>query len=129
MTRKSTLLKVVSILMIIFGAIALIANLGSIFQIMALGGFELFAYVGINPGLVGFWCFLVIVGNILMLVAGIMGIASNNKALLEKMAIILIVVQLLCLIFAIPCQMFSWTNITGFLFPILYYIGAKQCIQ
>ena len=129
MTQKSTMLKVVSILMIIFGAIALFANLGSIAQINALGGFELFAYVGISPGLITFWCVLVIIGNILMLLAGIMGLASKSKALLEKMGIILIVVQLLCLIVAIPAQMFSWTNITGFLFPVLYYLGAKQCIQ
>ena len=65
----------------------------------------------------------------LELTDGILGLASKSKGLLEKIGIVLIIIQLVSLIFSIVSQSFAWTNLIGFILPILYYIGAKQCIQ
>ena len=139
MTKKSTMLKVVSILNIIFGAIASVVVVGSVATLSgaaALLGMSLSDALslgalttGMNPGLMMPSLIISIVSAILILVSGIMGLASKNVKLLTTVGLILIVITLISLILTCATSGFSVLNLLSFVLPILYFLGAKQSIQ
>ena len=129
MTKRSTMLKVVSILMIIFGAIALFTVIGAMQLVNALGGADIMVLAGISPGTYKLAMAISLIACIIEILAGILGLALKNKKTLILIGLICIIIQVVSLIFVIVAHSFSWTSLVGFVLPILYYIGAKQCIE
>ncbi|MCI5569894.1 MAG: hypothetical protein MR372_08595 [Lachnospiraceae bacterium] len=137
MTKRSTLLKVIAILMIIFGAIALFTVIGSVAMMNSmLGSFgmdlgdalALAGYVG-GAGVFWFAMILSIIACIIELLAGILGLASKSKGLIVKLGLVTIILQVISLIFAIVVKSFAPMNLISFILPILYFIGAKSCVE
>lgn len=103
MTKRSTLLKVIAILMIIFGAIALFTVIGSVAMMNSmLGSFgmdlgdalALAGYVG-GAGVFWFAMILSIIACIIELLAGILGLASKSKGLIVKLGLVTIILQVI----------------------------------
>ena len=123
MQNKSTLLKVVSILMIIFGAlagiIALIALFGS-FATMAIG----VGFLTIFPSL------LLVASAALELVTGIVGLqaanGNGNLKTAKTFAIITLVLAAISLLSSLFGGTFGWSTLTGAVLPILYFVGVRQ---
>lgn len=137
MTKRSTLLKVIAILMIIFGAIALFTLIGSVAMMNSmLGSFgmdlgdalALAGYVG-GAGVFWFAMILSIIACIIELLAGILGLASKSKGLIVKLGLVTIILQVISLIFAIVVKSFTPMSLISFILPILYFIGAKSCVE
>lgn len=124
--QGSKFLKVTGILMIIFGALALVL------AIIAIAGISLLAAMGASSGLLTVSCILALVGAVAELVADIIGVKNWNK--LEKAGTCItwgIIVIMLCVISNILTVVgggdFSVLNLaTGLVIPVLYLIGALQ---
>ena len=124
--QGSMFLKVTGILMIIFGALALVL------AIIAIAGISLLAAMGASSGLLTVSCILALVGAVAELVEGIIGVKNWNK--LEKAGTCItwgIIVIMLCVISNILTVVgggdFSVLNLaTGLVIPVLYLIGALQ---
>lgn len=124
--QGSKFLKVTGILMIIFGALALVL------AIIAIAGISLLAAMGASSGLLTVSCILMLVGAVAELVAGISGVKNWNK--LEKAGTCItwgIIVIVLCVISNILTVVgggdFSVLNlVTGLVIPVLYLIGGLQ---
>ncbi len=132
MTKRSTLLKVVSIIMIIFSAIALIIGivgaLGASMLGAALsevGGETAAAVSGALTGIVVFGIVLAVIE----LVCGILGVASKNKKLLTILGCVLIILAVVSLIMNIVAGSFSAMSLVSLILPILYFLGARQCVE
>jgi len=132
MTKRSTLLKVVSIIMIIFSAIALIIGivgaLGASMLGTALsevGGETAAAVSGALTGIVVFGIVLAVIE----LVCGILGVASKNKKLLTILGCVLIILAVVSLIMNIVAGSFSAMSLVSLILPILYFLGARQCVE
>lgn len=119
------MLKVVSILFIIFGGIAAIFMLIALFGAMAaaslLGGFAI--------GLV----LLAIFGLLLAAVDIVIGIIGLKKCADPSQAgffivtgIVLCVLQLISLIWGIASSGFDFLSFIGFVLPILYIVGGNM---
>ena len=118
------MLKVVSILMIVFGAIATVFSL--------IGLIVVIAAVAITGQVLALVAYLILVGGgIAQFVVGIIG-AVNHKDLskaqmLFTCGIVVIAVQLLANILSMVSDGFNVFNlISGLLFPILFTVGANQ---
>ena len=124
--QGSKFLKVTGILMIIFGALALVL------AIIVIAGISLLAAMGASSGLLTVSCILMLVGAVAELVAGIIGVKNWNK--LEKAGTCItwgIIVIVLCVISNILTVVgggdFSVLNlVTGLVIPVLYLIGGLQ---
>ena len=124
--QGSKFLKVTGILMIIFGALALVL------AIIAIAGISLLAAMGASSGLLTVSCILALVGAVAELVAGIIGVKNWTK--LEKAGTCItwgIIVIVLCVISNILTVVgggdFSVLNlVTGLVIPVLYLIGGLQ---
>ena len=121
--QGSKFLKVTGILMIIFGALALVL------AIIAIAGISLLAAMGASSGLLTVSCILMLVGAVAELVAGIIGVKNWNK--LEKAGTCItwgIIVIVLCVILTVVGGGdFSVLNlVTGLVIPVLYLIGGLQ---
>ena len=124
--QGSKFLKVTGILMIIFGALALVL------AIIAIAGISLLAAMGASSGLLTVSYILMLVGAVAELVAGIIGVKNWNK--LEKAGTCItwgIIVIVLCVISNILTVVgggdFSVLNlVTGLVIPVLYLIGGLQ---
>lgn len=123
------LLKTVSILFIIFGAIATILSIIGLAGSAALAsmGGEVGAAVG---GLLIIAVIFALIVSVLELVLGIVGLkkaADPTKAqFFITTGIILVALGLISLIIGIVNGGFSVTSLIGFVLPILYIIGGSQ---
>ena len=122
MTKKSTMLKVISILMIIFGALALIMSIGA----FAALGFvnDLASSLGVE-GVSMASVALPLIASIL--VAGIVGLASKSRPVLMGFGVIVLLITLISLIVNTVSSGFNAMNLVSFVLPILYVIGVVQC--
>ena len=131
--QKSTVLMVVSIIMIVFGAIALLTAVPLL--LAAVAAFALSVAFGSVFGAI-----LAVVAGILSLaislielLAGIFGIMNYQKPekadSLRKVGMILIGLQLIGLVFSLISS-FSFGTIIfgaiGLVLPVLYYMGANE---
>ncbi len=124
--QGSKFLKVTGILMIVFGAIALVV------AIIAFAGIGVLAAMGASSALLTVSVIIALVGAVLELVAGIIGVKNWNK--LEKAGTCIawgIIVIALCIISNILTVVgggeFSIVNLlTGLVIPVLYLIGGIQ---
>ena len=123
----SKFLKVTGILMIIFGAIALVV---SIIAILGLGVLEA---LGAPMGLLWASGIISLVGAVAEFVAGIIGVKNWNKP--EKANTCIgwgIVVAAMCVVSSVLTLIgypdsFNWFSlVTGLVIPVLYLIGAFQ---
>ena len=116
---RNRLLFVVSILIIIGGAINLIAGFG----LVAAG-----AGYGVSSGVFGFAVLVSFVAAIYMLIIGILGCANSAKpekgGLLVNLGYGSLAIPILNIILAVMLDSFTFSNVLGFLLPILYLIGA-----
>lgn len=117
-----TLLKVVSILFIIFGAIALIVS------IIALIGASVVAALVPLAGILIVGTIIMIIVSVLELVLGIIGLKKcgdpSQANFFIVSGIILCVLALVSLIFSIAGGGFNVTSLIGFVLPILYIVGG-----
>jgi len=131
MRRSSTLLKVVSILMIIFGGIGLLLGL------LGLVGAGMLTQLDIDADLAQLAMVasvVLLIGSAIQLVAGIVGVKNHNKPENSKVcmifACIVILLQLFGNIFDIATGGFTGTTIfnvlIGLVIPVLYLIGTLQ---
>ena len=147
--KGSTLVKVVGILMTIFGPLGIIASIYSFTTIRALlafsdglfsmfdefgGSSAIYGAAGLSPGLLYASIALSAVGSIMLLIAGIMGIKNHNNkekaGTLVILGIAIIAINVLSSVLAGIGGNFSATSIVGLLLgaviPVLYIIGATQ---
>ena len=139
MTRRSTMLRVVAILMIIFGAIELVILIGSFVTLSALlslvGGTsadvaEILAQAGYDyHGPIMAALAVGVIACVAEFVAGILGLALKSKKSVFITGCIIIIIQVISLILSFATGSFSWTNLVVFILPVLYLIGAKNCEQ
>lgn len=127
MAKGATMLKVVGILMIIFGAI------GVILSIVAFAGVALLDSVGVSTGLAYFACVISLLGSACELVTGILGVINCEKP--EKAQTLMIFAETIIVLsllgnIIVPLIAGSSVSIFGFLIglilPGLFIFG---CIQ
>lgn len=123
----SKFLKVTGILMIIFGAIALVVSL------IAIAGIGVLAALGASTGMLWASGIIALVGSVAEFVAGIIGVVNWNKP--EKANTCIgwgIVVAAMCVVSSVLTLIgypdsFNWFSlVTGLVIPVLYLIGAFQ---
>ena len=125
MTHKSVLVKVISILMIIFGgaqllvSISLMSGVSWIVNIASKYGYDISA--------LGWVVALVIIAAAIQFVAGIIGMASESRSVLMVTGFITIAYQVFLLIITIAIGQFGPSSVTAFGYPVLYTIGAIRC--
>lgn len=132
MTKKSTLLKVIAIIMIVFGAITLIvsATLATgMAYLSSLGAEAFLAAVGVSLGIYKFFIAWLIIASIVMLLVGILGLVLKKKKTLVLLGCISIIFEVIALILSIATKSFSWYHLVDLVLPILYFLGARQCID
>lgn len=122
MSKSSTLLKAVSILLIIFGAISAVTGL--------LGVLGSAAITALGAG--GLGAILIVVTiiscliGIIEIIAGVKGVKGTNMASCKKWAVVILVISAIGLILSIIGSSFSWMTIGSLVLAILYFIGANQ---
>ena len=123
MVKRSTLLKVISIILIILGAFNV---LGSIL-IFAMGDVlaESYAMLGLEaPTMLA--NVISVAGAVIILGSGIMGVASKSKKTILIVGVILCAYYLLSIVYSAVTIGFSPINLAGLIMPILYMWGWYQ---
>ncbi|MEE3333327.1 MAG: hypothetical protein VZR54_03515 [Ruminococcus sp.] len=124
----SKLLKVIGILMIIFGAIGLVVSL------IALGGMALItSALGEGAGMYWFAVILGLLGTIVEFVAGILGVVNWNKPEKAQVCVICGIVSVAFTVLSNILVLVSYAQgfnvfslVTGLVLPVLYLVGAFQ---
>lgn len=124
----SKMLKVVGILMIIFGSIALIVSL------VTMAGISVLAAAGYSSGLLWASGILSFVGSVAEFVAGILGVVNWSKpdkaGVCIAFGVIIAVLSVGSVVFSMIAypESFGFTTIfglfSGLVLPVLYLIGA-----
>lgn len=123
--KKSTLLQVVSIIMIVVSAIGLVICIPAFIAA--------FAFMGSGTGSAILLLLLSLLGVLsagVELFTGIIGVRAatgkGNFKLCKVVAIIALVLSALDIVFSLIGNSFQWTSLFGLVLPILYFIGIKQ---
>lgn len=116
------LLQVVSIIFIVFGAIAIIVS------IIAIAGSALLtAYTGGMAAMLIVVSVIALASGVLELIIGIMGLKKCKDPAKANFfiiwGIILCAISLISLIMSFFVA-FSWTSLVGFILPVLYIVGG-----
>lgn len=131
--KGKKMLKVCSILMIIFGSLALLVSVLGILGMGILGG----AVAGSN-GAAAFAGIALIIflvacaGAILELVAGIIGLKATKEPSINGikasaiLGIIILVVSVISIVYALATSTFELTDLIGLIVPVLYVVGVIQ---
>lgn len=128
MKKPNTLLKVVSILYIIFSILSgIIVILGSLGIGSLLGSAA--GDVAAGLAMTMFFAAISLVGVVLGLMAGINGIKAQNLKLCKTLGIILIVFAVLSAIGSILNKGGIVSALIGLVLPILYTIGVSKEIN
>lgn len=130
----SKFLKVMGILLIVFGSIALVVALIAVLGLGALATLAASAGVAIPMGMVTVSVILSLLGAVAELVAGILGV--KNWAKPEKAGACIawgVIILALCVIsqvltlIAYPANFSVLSVLTGLVLPVLYLIASVQC--
>jgi hypothetical protein len=117
------MLKVVSILFIVFGAIAFIVSL-----LAVLGSAVVTAYTAGLASILLIASIVMMLASVLELVIGIIGLKKCGDpaqgGFFVTTGSILCIVALISLILRIAGGSFGWTGFVGFVLPILYIVGG-----
>lgn len=124
MKKPSTLLKVVSIIMIVFGALGLLSSIALFSTSSAMAPY--YEAMGVAaPSTLS--KVLALVGSIVMIAAGIIGVAYKSRQLVLIIGISLIVVHVVSIIdTTVTTGMFAPFTLIGLVLPILYMWGWYQ---
>lgn len=126
MFKPNTLLKVVSILMIILGVLGLIGTALLMAVIPKMGDLP-----GVNAGMLDmafspFSIGLSLVSTLCAIIAGILGVCGKSY----KGAVIVMGIYTAALVISavmgVATTGFTYTTVTGFILPILYWWGLYQ---
>lgn len=105
------ILKVVSILFIVFGAIATIISLVALFGSALLGGLFVFAAI------------LALISSVLELILGIVGFKKSSDP--AQATFFIVTGIILCILTLISMIMyFQVTSLIGFILPVLFIVGG-----
>lgn len=129
MKQRSKLLKVVSIIMIIFGAIGIIGSFMSAFMMQAMMQMPETQEILSAAGLANISTLYYIVGiltSVMELAAGIVGVMYRSKKSVLIAGIIWIVLILINLFWGIAMVGFQFTVIFSLIIPALYFWGWYQ---
>lgn len=120
-----TMLQVVSILFIIFGAIDIIVSL-----IGVVGASAAAALLGIGAGILVLVTLYALIISAALLVIGIMGVGKcadvSKASFFITTGILLCALELVSMILGIVTTGFSAFSLIGFVLPILFIIGGNQ---
>lgn len=121
--KPSKLLKVISILLIIFSVFGLISGIGAI----ALSGSmaETLEAAGVEAPSMAAYA-LTIVGALVGLAAGILGVMYRSRKVVMIAGIAYIAFQLINVIYSITLTGFMATYLLSFILPLLYMWGWYQ---
>lgn len=123
MKKRSTLLKVISIILIVIGAFSIF---GSIINIAMRSVMEqTYAAMGIAAPTT-FSYVLMVVGAIILLVSGIVGVVYKSKQSVLIVGIILFAYYAVSIISNIVTVGFSALNLLSLIWPLLYLWGWYQ---
>lgn len=123
MKKKSKLLHVVSIIVIVFGAIAVISAIFSfLMKDLVSSSYEM---LGMTPPTTLYYIWMLILACF-ELAAGIIGVVYKSRKSVFITAVIYIVAILADLIYATVTSGFSITYIVSLVLPILYLWGVYQ---
>ena len=112
------MLKVVSILFIVFGAIAIVLSI-----IAVLGAGVVAALAGTSATILVVAAILLLVSSVFMLVVGIIGIKKSGDP--TKAMFFIVTGIILCVLTLISMIMnFDWTSLVSFVLPVLFIIGG-----
>lgn len=129
MKPQSKLLKVISILLIIFGVLGLIGNLASIFLIAPMMNTSEMAAVyeaaGVTQPGTMYYVFS-IVSCLVEIAAGIVGVMYRSKKSVLIAGVIWTLVVIIGMIWGIVLSGFTPFTLLSLLFPILYLWGWYQ---
>ena len=123
MKKKSKLLHVVSIIIIVFGALAAI---GSIFSVLMRDLMEAsYEMLGMTPPPTAYYIWGLVL-SCFELAAGIIGVVYKSKKSVFITAVIYIIAIIADLIYATVTAGFSVTYIISLVLPLLYLWGVYQ---
>lgn len=123
MKKKSKLLHVVSIIIIVFGALAVIS---SIFSILMRDLMEAsYEMLGMTPPPTAYYIWGLVL-SCFELAAGIIGVVYKSKKSVFITAVIYIIAIIADLIYATVTAGFSVTYIISLILPLLYLWGVYQ---
>lgn len=124
MKKPSALLKVVSIIMIVFGALGLLSSITLISMSSAMAPY--YEALGTTaPSTLS--KVLALVGSIVMIAAGIIGVAYKSRQLVLIIGISLIVVHVVSIInTTVTTGLFAPFTLISMVLPILYMWGWYQ---
>lgn len=116
-TPAKTLLKVVSVLFIIFGAIA------AVISAVGLAGGALIG--GVVGGVIVAATVVLLILSLLEFIIGIMGLGRSGDP--ERAGFFVVSGAILCVIALISLMLsFQVTSLIGFVLPVLYIIGGRM---
>lgn len=123
MKKRSTLLKVMSIILIVLGVLSL---LGSIFMLAMRSSIEqMYATMGLAvPSTISY--VISLVGSIIFLVSGIIGIMYKSKKSVLVMGILLAIYYAADMILAVVSGNFTAFSLFALIWPLLYLWGWYQ---
>ena len=120
MQKRSKLLKVISIILIVIGALSLLSGIAAIAMSSTMAA--TYEAMGIQaPTTSGY--IITIVCSLIIIVSGIIGVASKSKAVVLIMGIILAAYYVINIIIAIMTTGFSAFSLVGLIWPLLYLWG------
>lgn len=121
--KSSKLLKVISIIMIIFGAFGLISNFGLLAMSSKLS--DAYATAGIDAPS-GFDYFLSIFMAIWEIVTGVVGVMYRNRKAVMIAGVVYLALCIISIITVITGVGFTATSLLSLIVPILYLWGWYQ---
>ena len=124
------LLKVTSILFIIFGAISTIVSLLAVIGSAALTAMASEVGAGALGGILIVATIIMLISSVLMLIIGIIGVGKcgdpSKAGFFIVTGIILCALSLISLIIGTANGDFQFTGLIGFVLPILYIVGGSM---
>lgn len=120
MQKKSKLLKVISIILIVIGALYLLSGIAALAMSSTMAA--TYEAMGIQAPTTSSYVFM-IVGALVILVSGIIGVASKSKSVVLIMGIILAAYYIINIIMSIMTTGFSALSLVGLIWPLLYLWG------
>lgn len=123
MKKKSKLLHVVSIIIIVFGALAVISSIFSLLmKDLMTSSYEL---LGMTPPATWYYIWMLILACF-ELAAGIIGVVYKSRKSVFITAVIYLIAIVVDLIYATVTSGFSITYVISLILPILYLWGVYQ---
>lgn len=126
MKKQSKLLKVFSIILIVFGALSLLSSIFSFAMKDAMEqAMETMAATGIAMPTT-FDYLLALIGSLIMLAAGIIGVAYKSRQMVLIIGIALAVYYIFNIVYTFVTAGFSILSLISLIWPLLYLWGWYQ---